>query len=116
MVTVHLDADLSQSQAGLARLCADLPIKANLFLFRVSPYSTGFQTSAAPADPERNISGIVVAVACSVTLDVALGRLLACCVHPAASWRRLPPAGRALVVGAYFVAGYATGLLALLVT
>ena len=41
-----------------------------------------------------------------VTLDVLLGRGLAFCVHPYAAWRRLTAAGRALLVFAYFGAGY----------
>jgi hypothetical protein len=51
----------------------------------------------------------------SMTPEVALGRSLACCVHPWAAWRRLSPAGRVLLVGAYFGASYAGALIALLV-
>lgn len=47
-------------------------------------------------------------------LDLAIGRMLACCVHPSAAWRRLPLKGRLLLVGAYFSASYVTGLLTLL--
>jgi hypothetical protein len=50
-----------------------------------------------------------------MTPEVVLGRSLACCVHPAAAWRRLPLGGRVLLVGAYFGAGYAGMLVALLV-
>jgi hypothetical protein len=50
-----------------------------------------------------------------MTPEAVLGRSLACCVHPAAAWRRLPPGGRALLVGAYFGAGYAGILITLLV-
>jgi hypothetical protein len=50
-----------------------------------------------------------------VTADVVIGRTLACCVHPAAAWRRLPAAGRALIVGTYFAASY-VGVLAVLLT
>jgi hypothetical protein len=50
-----------------------------------------------------------------MTPEVVLGKSLACCVHPAAAWRYLPPGGRALLVGAYFGAGYAGVLIALLV-
>jgi hypothetical protein len=46
-------------------------------------------------------------------LETALGWWLACTVHPHAAWRRLRPAGRALLVGTYFGAGYLGGLLAL---
>lgn len=44
-----------------------------------------------------------------------LGRWLAMCVHPAMAWRRVSRRGRALIVGAYFGAGYASVLAALLV-
>jgi hypothetical protein len=43
-------------------------------------------------------------------LDVIVGRSLAFCVHPNAAWRRLTARGRALLVGAYFAAGYGTVL------
>ena len=45
--------------------------------------------------------------------DVVIGRTLACCLHPAAAWRRVPGSGRALIVGTYFVIGY-FGVLAVL--
>jgi hypothetical protein len=45
--------------------------------------------------------------------DVVIGRTLACCVHPAAAWRRVSKSGKALIVGAYFVVGY-LGVLAVL--
>jgi hypothetical protein len=45
--------------------------------------------------------------------DVVIGRTLACCLHPAAAWRRVPGSGRALIVGTYFVIGY-LGVLAVL--
>ena len=51
----------------------------------------------------------------SMSIEVVLGRSLACCVHPAAAWRRLRPGGRALLVAAYFGASYAGALIALLV-
>jgi hypothetical protein len=41
-----------------------------------------------------------------MTADVVIGRMLACCVHPAAAWRRLPTSGRAMVFGTYFAASY----------
>jgi hypothetical protein len=47
-------------------------------------------------------------------LDVAIGRALACCVHPSASWRLLPASGRVLLVAAYVSASYVTVLAALL--
>lgn len=43
-----------------------------------------------------------------------LGRGAAFCVHPALAWRRLPPNRRALIVAAYFGAGYVSVLTALL--
>jgi hypothetical protein len=67
------------------------------------------------AGRRRLCRGTIVAVQRNMTPEVALGRSLACCVHPAAAWRRLPPGGRALLVGAYFGAGYAGILVALLV-
>jgi hypothetical protein len=50
----------------------------------------------------------------SMTLDVALGRWLACAVHPYAAWRALRPSGRAMLIGTYFGAGYLGALMALL--
>lgn len=44
-----------------------------------------------------------------------LGRSLAFCAHPAAAWRVLSRPGRALVLGAYFTAGYLAVLVSLLV-
>ncbi len=41
-----------------------------------------------------------------MSADVVIGRTLACCVHPSAAWRRLPASGRAVLLGAYFLAGY----------
>jgi hypothetical protein len=46
--------------------------------------------------------------------DVVIGRTLACCVHPAAAWRRVSRPGKALIVGAYFVVGYCGVLVVLL--
>ena len=46
--------------------------------------------------------------------DLVIGRTLACCVHPAAAWRRVPGSGKALIVGAYVVVGYLGVLVALL--
>jgi hypothetical protein len=39
-------------------------------------------------------------------LDLAIGRWLACSVHPHAAWRACGARGRALLVGTYFGAGY----------
>ena len=50
-----------------------------------------------------------------VTTEVLIGRGLAFCAHPFAAWRRLPPAGRALIVAAYFGAGYVGVLAGLLI-
>jgi hypothetical protein len=44
-----------------------------------------------------------------------IGRTLACCVHPYASWRRLPASGRAGLVAAYVGLGYVTTIGLLLV-
>jgi hypothetical protein len=48
--------------------------------------------------------------------ELLLGRSLACCAHPAAAWRILSRPRRALVVGAYFAAGYVAVLVSLLVS
>ena len=48
-------------------------------------------------------------------LDIVIGRTLACCVHPAAAWRRLPASGKAVVVATYFTLSY-FGVLALLLS
>ena len=49
-----------------------------------------------------------------MSADVVIGRTLACCVHPAAAWRRVSGSGKALIVGAYFVLAYCGVLVALL--
>jgi hypothetical protein len=46
----------------------------------------------------------------AVPLELAIGRLLACCAHPAAAWRRLPASGRVVLVAAYVSASYVTVL------
>ena len=46
--------------------------------------------------------------------DVVIGRTLACCLHPAAAWRRVSGSGKALIVGTYFVIAYLGVLVALL--
>ena len=47
-------------------------------------------------------------------LEMALGRSLALVVHPRAAWRVLRPRGRAFLIGAYFLVGYAGALTLLL--
>jgi hypothetical protein len=49
-----------------------------------------------------------------MSLEVALGRWMACAVHPYAAWRILPAKGRALLLGTYFGIGYVGGLAMLL--
>lgn len=49
-----------------------------------------------------------------MALEQALGRSLAFIVHPHAAWRTLGSKGRAGLVGAYFLAGYAAALTVLL--
>ena len=49
-----------------------------------------------------------------VPLDVAIGRALACCVHPVVAWRRSTAYGRVGLVAAYVSASYVTMLAALL--
>jgi hypothetical protein len=51
-----------------------------------------------------------------VSLEIAIGRALAWCAHPCASWGRLPASGRVLLVAAYVSASYATVLGLLLVS
>lgn len=48
------------------------------------------------------------------TVEMVIGRGLAFCAHPAIAWRRLPPAGRALLVAAYAGASYISVLTVLL--
>jgi hypothetical protein len=50
-----------------------------------------------------------------VPFDVVLGRVLACCVHPWASWRILPARGRLMLVAAYVSASYVAVLTLLLI-
>jgi hypothetical protein len=50
----------------------------------------------------------------TVTIEALIGWSLAYCTHPYAAWRTLPPRGRALLVAAYFGAGYAAGLVMLI--
>jgi hypothetical protein len=50
----------------------------------------------------------------AMSVDIVIGRTLACCVHPSAAWRRLSRSGRALIVGTYFTASYVAVLAVLL--
>jgi hypothetical protein len=61
----------------------------------------------------NSIRGTAFAQLDGMSADIVIGRTLACCVHPAAAWRRLSAAGKALIVGTYFVVGY-LGVLVLL--
>ncbi|HEY0875653.1 MAG TPA: hypothetical protein VGD94_19405 [Vicinamibacterales bacterium] len=49
-----------------------------------------------------------------MSLETALGRWMACAVHPQSAWRILPAKGRALLLGTYFGIGYVAALLVLL--
>jgi hypothetical protein len=49
-----------------------------------------------------------------MTLERALGRWLACAVHPRAAWCSLRARGRAMLIATYFAAGYVGALLVLL--
>jgi type II secretory pathway component PulM len=51
----------------------------------------------------------------AMTVETAIGRWLACSVHPQAAWRVMAPRGRALLVGTYFGAAYLAALTLLLV-
>ena len=54
---------------------------------------------------------------CSTTgmsWDIFVGRSLALCAHPHLAWRYASRRSRLVVVAAYFVAGYAAGLVGLL--
>jgi hypothetical protein len=50
----------------------------------------------------------------AMSVDIVIGRTLACCVHPRAAWHRLSRSGRALIVGTYFAASYVAVLAVLL--
>jgi len=60
-----------------------------------------------------NLVGLSRNPSCSVN-GMVLGRFLAYCTHPAAAWRRVPKGDRALIVAAYFGAGYLVTLAALI--
>jgi hypothetical protein len=49
-----------------------------------------------------------------MTADLVIGRTLACCLHPAAAWRRVSKSGKALIVSTYFVVAYLAALVVLL--
>lgn len=57
--------------------------------------------------------GTVFAQLERMSADIVIGRTLACCVHPAAAWRRLSASGRAVIIVAYFAISY-LGVLAVL--
>ena len=48
-----------------------------------------------------------------MSLEIALGRWMACAVHPAAAWRKSRARERALLVATYVGAGYVATLIAL---
>jgi hypothetical protein len=48
-----------------------------------------------------------------MSFEIALGRWLACVVHPEAAWRRLRRRGRAALLVTYVGAGYIGTLLVL---
>lgn len=49
-----------------------------------------------------------------MTMETALGRWLACAVHPHAAWRVTRLRGRAVLVATYFGIGYLVALTVLL--
>jgi hypothetical protein len=49
-----------------------------------------------------------------MAVEVVVGRLAACCVHPSAAWDRLSVPGRTMLVAAYVGASYVTVLVVLL--
>ena len=49
-----------------------------------------------------------------MTVEAAIGRSLAICLHPGLAWRRVRPAARVGIVLAYFSASYVAALAALL--
>jgi hypothetical protein len=50
-----------------------------------------------------------------MSLEIAIGRGLALCLHPTAAWRIVSTRGRVLLVAAYVGAGYLAVLGSLLV-
>jgi hypothetical protein len=51
-----------------------------------------------------------------MSVEILIGRGLACCAHPTAAWQRLTPAKRALLLGAYVAFGYVSALAALVLS
>lgn len=49
-----------------------------------------------------------------MSLEIAVGRWLACAVHPEAAWRRSRRRMRAVLVATYVGAGYVATLIALI--
>jgi len=62
--------------------------------------------------PRRN-TGEGFALHYGVPLSVVVGRSLAVICNPLPAWRRLPPAGRVALAGAYVAVSYAAALLGL---
>ena len=58
--------------------------------------------------------GPIIASTTSMSLEVALGRWMACAVHPAAAWRKSRARERALLVATYVGAGYVATLIGLI--
>jgi len=50
----------------------------------------------------------------SMSVEIALGRWMACAVHPQAAWRKSRARERALLVATYVGAGYLATLVALI--
>jgi hypothetical protein len=80
-------------------------------------FSTAEETFKADLARERTRSaaggGTDVALFDGVPVEIVIGRWLACCVHPSAAWRVLPPLGRAILVGAYAALGFVIAFLGL---
>jgi hypothetical protein len=60
-------------------------------------------------------AGVKIATVRDMSLEIALGRWMACAVHPQAAWRRSRARERALLVATYVGAGY-VATLAVLIT
>jgi len=56
----------------------------------------------------------MLATRTSMSVEVAVGRWLACAVHPEAAWRKSRARERALLVATYIGAGYVATLIALI--
>ena len=59
-------------------------------------------------------SGPVIASHQGMSAEIALGRWLACAVHPEAAWRKSPARVRAMLVATYVGAGYLATLIVLI--